>query len=80
MDDTVEVFNRQRQINRSQNGVAAPLVGIVGSVQAMEAMKLVANVGEPSTGHVLYLDAKRMEWRKLKLPKDPHCPACATPS
>ena len=63
-------------LNCAQNGVAAPLVGIVGSVQAMEAMKLVANVGDPLTGHVLYLDAKRMEWRKLKLPKDPNCPAC----
>ena len=63
-------------LNCAQNGVAAPLVGIVGSVQAMEAMKLIANVGDPLTGHVLYLDAKRMEWRKLKLPKDPNCPAC----
>ena len=63
-------------LNCAQNGVAAPLVGIVGSVQAMEAMKLLANIGDPLTGHVLYLDAKRMEWRKLKLPKDPNCPAC----
>ena len=63
-------------LNCAQNGVAAPLVGIVGSVQAMEAMKVVASVGQPLTGHVLYLDAKRMEWRKLRLPKDPNCPTC----
>ena len=63
-------------LNCAQNGVAAPLVGIIGSVQAMEAMKVLANVGEALVGHVLYLDAKRMEWRKLKLPKDPDCPAC----
>ena len=63
-------------LNCAQNGVAAPLVGIVGSVQAMEAMKVVAGVGQPLTGHVLYLDAKRMEWRKLRLPKDPNCPIC----
>ena len=63
-------------LNCAQNGVAAPLVGIVGSVQAMEAMKVVARVGQPLTGHVLYLDAKRMEWRKLRLPKDPSCPTC----
>ena len=63
-------------LNCAQNGVAAPLVGIVGSVQAMEAMKVVASVGQPLTGHVLYLDAKRMEWRKLRLPKDPDCPVC----
>ena len=63
-------------LNCAQNGVTAPLVGIVGSVQAMEAMKVVASVGQPLTGHVLYLDAKRMEWRKLRLPKDPNCPTC----
>ena len=66
-------------LNCAQNGVAAPLVGIIGSVQAMEAMKVLANVGEALVGHVLYLDAKRMEWRKLKLPKDPDCPACGVP-
>ena len=63
-------------LNCAQNGVAAPLVGIVGSVQAMEAMKVVASVGQLLTGYVLYLDAKRMEWRKLRLPKDPNCPTC----
>ena len=63
-------------LNCAQNGVAAPLVGIIGSVQAMEAMKVLANVGEALVGHVLYLDAKRIEWRKLKLPKDTDCPAC----
>ena len=63
-------------LNCAENGVAAPVVGIVGSVQAMEAMKVVAGIGETLVGHVLYLDAKRMEWRRLKLPKDPRCPAC----
>ena len=63
-------------LNCAENGVAAPLVGIVGSVQAMEAMKVVAGVGEPLVGHVLYVDAKRMEWRKLKLNRNPHCPIC----
>ena len=63
-------------LNCAQNGVAAPLVGIIGSVQAMEAMKVLAGVGETLVGHVLYLDAKRMEWRKLRLPKNPNCPVC----
>ena len=63
-------------LNCAENGVAAPLVGIVGSVQAMEAMKIIAGVGETLTGYVLHLDAKRMEWRKLKLTKDPDCPTC----
>lgn len=64
-------------LNCAENGVAAPLVGIVGSVQAMEAMKIIAGVGESLAGYVLHLDAKRMEWRKFKLTKDPDCPACA---
>lgn len=64
-------------LNCAENGVAAPLVGIVGSIQAMEAIKVVADVGATLTGYVLYLDAKRMELRKLKLSRDPNCPTCA---
>lgn len=64
-------------LNCAENGVAAPLVGIVGSVQAMEAMKIIAGVGESLAGYVLHLDAKRMEWRKLRLTKDPDCLTCA---
>ena len=63
-------------LNCAENGVIAPLVGIVGTVQAMEAVNLIAGVGEPLVGHVLYLDAKRMEWRKFRLPRNPRCPTC----
>lgn len=63
-------------LNCAENGVAAPVVGVVGSVQALEAMKVIAGVGETLVGQVLYLDAKRMEWRRLRLPRDPRCPAC----
>ena len=63
-------------LNCAENGVAAPAVGIVGSVQAVEAMKILANVGETLVGHVLYLDAKRMEWRRLRLARDPRCATC----
>ena len=63
-------------LNCAENGVASPLVGIVGSVQAMEAMKLLASFGDTLTGFVLYLDAKRMEWRKLKLGRNAGCPTC----
>ena len=63
-------------LNCAENGVAAPLVGIVGSVQAMEAMKIIAGVGESLAGYVLHHDAKRMEWRKFKLTKDPDCRTC----
>jgi molybdopterin-synthase adenylyltransferase len=62
----------------SDNGVLAPLVGIIGSVQAMEALKLLLGLGESLTGALLLLDARDMEWRRLRLPKDPHCPVCAS--
>ena len=64
------------ELNCAENGVAAPLVGIVGSMLAMEAMKVLAGVGETLTGFVLYLDAKRMELRRLRLPRNPDCPTC----
>jgi adenylyltransferase/sulfurtransferase len=61
----------------AENGVAAPLVGIIGTVQAMEAMKLITGVGDPLVGHVLYLDAMAMEWHKLRLRRSPDCPVHA---
>lgn len=64
-------------LNCSENGVIAPLVGIIGTCQAMEAIKLITGVGDTLTGRVLYLDGKRMEWRKLTLPRLPDCPVCS---
>ncbi|WP_315980860.1 molybdopterin-synthase adenylyltransferase MoeB [Aliamphritea spongicola] len=60
----------------SESGVLAPLVGIIGSVQAMEALKVLASVGTPLVGKLLLLDARYMEWRSLKLKRDPQCPCC----
>jgi molybdopterin/thiamine biosynthesis adenylyltransferase len=57
-------------------GVFAPLVGIVGSVQAAEALKLLAGVGTSLAGRLLMLDARAMEWTELKTPRDPGCPVC----
>lgn len=68
---------RELDLNCSQNGVMAPLVGIVGSIQALEAIKVIADVGEPLVGKLLLLDAMTMQWRNLKLPKDPTCPVCS---
>jgi len=65
-------------LNCSENGVIAPLVGIIGTCQAMEAIKLLTDVGDPLTGYVLYFDAKRMEWHKLGLPRNPNCPTCSS--
>ncbi len=60
----------------SQVGVLAPLLGIIGSVQATEALKLIVGTGRTLAGRLLVLDALDMEWRMLKLPKDPKCPVC----
>lgn len=61
----------------SQVGVLAPLLGIVGSIQATEAMKLIVGMGTALIGRVLVLDALTMEWRTLRLRKDPQCPVCS---
>jgi adenylyltransferase/sulfurtransferase len=62
------------------NGILAPVVGIIGSVQATEAIKILAGIGEPLYGRLLLLDAAAMEWRTLRLPADPACPICGTAS
>ena len=58
-------------------GVIAPVVGLVGSAQAMEAIKVISGVGEPLVGRLLLLDAWRMQWREMALTPDPGCPVCA---
>ena len=57
-------------------GVFAPLVGIIGSIQAAETLKLVMGVGRDLTGRLLLLDALTMEWRNVRLKKDPQCAVC----
>jgi len=54
------------------------LVGVVGALQAMEAIKAIVGVGDGLAGHVLYYDAKRADWRKFRLPKRPACPVCGS--
>jgi len=62
----------------SENGVLAPLVGIIGAIQATEAIKILAGMGETLHGRLLLLDALHMEWRTLTLKKDPGCSGCGT--
>jgi len=69
--------NTEDDANCSQNGVMAPLVGIIGSVQAMETIKVITGIGNNLTGRLLLLDATAMQWREMKLPCDPNCPACS---
>lgn len=59
-------------------GVMAPMVGIIGAVQAMEAIKVIAGLGKPIQGKILMLDAMTMSWREMKLMKQPHCPTCGS--
>lgn len=67
-------------LNCAENGVAAPVVGVIGCVQAIEAMKLVAEFGESLAGYLLVFDAKYLDWRKLKLLKNPNCSTCGATS
>jgi len=62
----------------SENGVIAPLVGIIGAVQAMEAIKLLTGIGESLTGRLLILDASTLQWREMRLPRDSNCGACGS--
>ena len=55
------------------------MLGIVGSIQAVETMKLILGIGETLVGKVMVIDALDMSWRTLKLRKDPACPVCASP-
>lgn len=57
-------------------GVFAPLVGVIGAMQAAEALKLLMGVGRDLTGRLLLLDALSMEWRNVRLKKDPDCSVC----
>lgn len=60
----------------SESGVLAPVVGIIGSIQALEAIKLICNTGETLCGRLMILDALTMQWRTMKLRRDPACPVC----
>ncbi len=58
-------------------GVLAPLVGIIGSMQAAEALKLIVGFASPLVGRLVMLDARAMEWTEVRIARDPHCPVCA---
>ena len=63
--------------NCADAGVLAPLVGIVGSIQAAEAIKVLLNVGQTLHGRLLHIDARTMAWRTSILKSDPDCPICS---
>ena len=64
------------EVNCATMGVFAPLVGIIGTVQAAEALKLITGVGRSLAGRLQMLDARAMEWSEVKVPRNPQCPVC----
>lgn len=60
----------------SENGVLAPVVGIIGSIQATEVLKILMNIGKTLQSRLLLLDAYTMEWRSITLKQDPDCSIC----
>lgn len=68
---------RYEEIRCSAMGVFAPLVGIIGSMQAAEALKLTAGTGTSLAGRLLLLDARAMEWSSIAVQRNPHCTVCA---
>lgn len=62
----------------AQTGVVAPLLGIIGSIQALETLKVLMHAGEVLKGRLLLLDALTMEWHSMRFQRDPACPVCGT--
>jgi len=73
------LYGSEAEVEQSctANGVISPLLGIVGSIQACEAMKIIMSLGETLEGRLLLLDVMHMEWHTAKLNKDPNCPVCS---
>ena len=65
------------EVQCSTMGVFAPLTGVIGACQAMEALKLVAAIGESLDGRLLMLDAKAAQWRTVRVKRDPACSVCS---
>lgn len=62
----------------SENGVLSPLVGIIGAMQALEAIKVILSLGKPLVGRLVVFDGLQHEWRTLSLRRDPACSVCGS--
>jgi molybdopterin/thiamine biosynthesis adenylyltransferase len=60
-------------------GVLAPLVGVIGTMQAMEAVKLITGMGSRLTGRLQMLDGRAMAWNEMRLTRNPSCLVCGKP-
>jgi molybdopterin/thiamine biosynthesis adenylyltransferase len=76
--DNQEESKENNDLRCSEHGVFSPLVGMIGTTQAAEALKLLMGVGESLQGRLLMLDALSMEWRTIKLKRDSACLVCAS--
>jgi adenylyltransferase/sulfurtransferase len=70
----------EAELTCSEAGVLGPLVGLVGSLQALEALKLLAGFGEPLVGRLLLIDALGTRFRELRVKRDPGCSVCGKPT
>lgn len=68
----------EEALSCSEAGVIGPLVGLVGSLQALEALKLLAGFGEPLVGRLLLIDALSSHFREMRIRRDPACACCGT--
>ncbi|MCF7980611.1 MAG: molybdopterin-synthase adenylyltransferase MoeB [Pseudomonadales bacterium] len=68
----------EQQLSCSENGVIAPLTGIIGTLQALQAIKLIVGFGETLVGRLLLFDAKSMGFHQLQLNRKPDCPVCGS--
>lgn len=68
----------EENLTCSENGILAPVVGIIGSMQALEAIKLICQIGEPLYGRLLLFDALLLQWRSMNFKKDPDCQVCGS--
>ncbi|WP_198678805.1 HesA/MoeB/ThiF family protein [Idiomarina aquatica] len=66
----------EQSLSCTESGVASPLVGVVGSMQALEALKILTGAGKPLFGQLLMFDGLNAEWQRFKLSPFPNCPAC----
>jgi adenylyltransferase/sulfurtransferase len=65
------------ELSCSESGVLAPMVGIIGSLQALEAVKILSGFGEPLAGRLLLIDGWSLQVQRITLRKNPDCPHCS---
>jgi adenylyltransferase/sulfurtransferase len=70
-------FFGEQQLSCTEAGVLSPLVGVVGTMQAVEAIKIAAGIGQPLYSSVLLFDALHSDWQRFNIQKHPQCPHCA---